>query len=188
MANAWVWIDLEMTGLIPERDTIIEIASLVTDDQLNILAEGPNLAIHVEESTLAGMDDWNQKQHAKSGLIERVRASTESLAGAEAKTLDFLKDFCAPGKSPLCGNSVWQDRRFLAKYMTKLESFLHYRLIDVSTLKELSNRWYPALKKYPKGDEHLALADIHASVAELRYYREHVFIPQLTDAAGQENS
>ncbi len=179
MANALVWIDLEMTGLIPEKDTILEIATLVTDDQLNILAEGPNLAIHVDENTLAGMDEWNQNQHGKSGLIDRVRASKETLASAEVKSLEFMAQWCQPRMSPLCGNSVWQDRRFLSRYMPKLEAHLHYRLIDVSTVKELAGRWYPDFPKFPKGDEHLALADIRASIAELRYYREKLFLPTL---------
>jgi oligoribonuclease len=175
MANALVWIDLEMTGLQPEIDTILEIATLVTDDQLHILAEGPNLAIHVEEDVLAKMDDWNQNQHGKSGLIDRVRQSQETLASAQEKTLAFLQPFCQPKTSPLCGNSVWQDRRFLAKYMPQLDGFLHYRLIDVSTLKELAQRWYPGMPRFPKGDAHLALADIRASIDELKFYRENVF-------------
>jgi oligoribonuclease len=179
MANALVWIDLEMTGLQPERDTILEIASLVTDDQLNILAEGPNLAIHVDEATLAGMDEWNQKQHRKSGLIDRVRASQETLASAQAKTLEFLANHCQPNTSPLCGNSIWQDRRFLYQYMPLLDGFLHYRLVDVSTLKELALRWYPNLAKFPKAEDHLALSDIRASVGELKYYREHFFKPEI---------
>lgn len=170
-----VWIDLEMTGLEPMRDTIIEIACIVTDNDLNVLAEGPNLAIHVEDAVLAGMDDWNKNQHGKSGLVERVRASQESLATSEAQTLAFIASHCGPKTSPLCGNSVWQDRRFLGLYMPKLEAYLHYRLIDVSTVKELATRWFPALPKFPKGDDHLALADIRASIAELRYYREKLF-------------
>jgi oligoribonuclease len=175
MANALVWIDLEMTGLQPEMDTILEIATLVTDDQLNILAEGPNLAIHVEDSVLAAMDDWNRNQHGKSGLVARVRESQETLESAQEKTLAFLKPFCEPKTSPLCGNSVWQDRRFLAKYMPALEGYLHYRLIDVSTVKELAQRWYPHMSKFPKGDAHLALADIRASINELKFYRENLF-------------
>lgn len=170
-----VWIDLEMTGLDPTRDTIIEIASIITDNELQVIAEGPNLAIHVENSVLEAMDDWNKNQHGKSGLVERVRASQETLETAEAKTLAFIASHCPPKISPLCGNSVWQDRRFLAKYMPKLEAYLHYRLIDVSTVKELTSRWYPGVPKFPKGEDHLALADIRASIAELRYYRERIF-------------
>ncbi len=175
MANVLVWIDLEMTGLNPERDTIIEIATVVTDDQLNVLAEGPNLAIHVGDEVLAGMDAWNQNQHGKSGLIDRVRKSEETLASAQEKTLTFLKPFCQANTSPLCGNSVWQDRRFLARYMPEIDAFLHYRLIDVSTLKELASRWYPSLPKFPKAEDHLALSDIRASISELAYYREKLF-------------
>jgi len=179
MANALVWIDMEMTGLEPDVNTIIEIATLVTDDQLNLIAEGPNLAIYQDQATLALMDEWNQTQHKKSGLLDRVRASSETLASAQAKTLEFLALYCEPKSSPLCGNSIHQDRRFIHRYMPLLDSFLHYRLIDVSTLKELSNRWYPTLPKYQKGENHLALNDIRESVAELRYFREKMFRSEL---------
>lgn len=174
MQNRLVWIDLEMTGLEPERDVIIEIATLVTDEQLNVLAEGPVIAIHQPEDVLAGMDDWNQRQHGSSGLTARVRASTLDTRAAERATLDFLKQWVAPRSSPMCGNSICQDRRFLARHMPELEAFFHYRNLDVSTLKELARRWYPAVPKFEKADAHLALADIRASLDELRYYREHI--------------
>lgn len=180
-----VWIDLEMTGLDPMRDTILEIACIVTDNDLQVIAEGPNLAIHVENEALEAMDDWNKNQHGKSGLVERVRASQETLATAEAATLAFIASHCPAKVSPLCGNSVWQDRRFLARYMPKLEAYLHYRLIDVSTVKELASRWFPNLPKFPKGDDHLALADIRASIAELRYYRERLFTQTLSIEPGK---
>jgi oligoribonuclease len=174
MQNRLVWIDLEMTGLDPDRDAIIEIATLVTDAQLNILAEGPVIAVHQPESVLAGMDEWNQRQHGGSGLIARVRASTQDTRAAELATLDFLKQWVAPRSSPMCGNSICQDRRFLARHMPELEAFFHYRNLDVSTLKELAQRWYPDVPKFAKADVHLALADIRASIDELRYYRERI--------------
>lgn len=174
MQNRLVWIDLEMTGLDPDRDSIIEIATLVTDEQLNILAEGPVIAVHQPEAVLAGMDEWNQRQHGSSGLIARVRASTQDLRAAELATLEFLKQWVAPRSSPMCGNSICQDRRFLARHMPELEAFFHYRNLDVSTLKELARRWYPDVPKFEKADAHLALADIRASLDELRYYREHL--------------
>jgi oligoribonuclease len=166
---------MEMTGLDAGRDTILEIACLVTDAELNILAEGPNLAIHQEEEALAGMDEWNQTHHGASGLLERVRASQETLAGAERKTLDFLAAWVAPRQSPLCGNSVWQDRRFIIRLMPELDRFLHYRIVDVSTIKELASRWYPSLPPVKKKETHLALADIRESLEELRYYRSEIF-------------
>ena len=173
-----VWIDLEMTGLDPERDVIIEIATLVTDSQLTLIAEGPELAIHQPESILAGMDEWNQTHHKASGLLERVRASKVSMAEAQAQTLAFLTQHVEENTAPLCGNSVWQDRRFLSRYMPDLEAFLHYRLIDVSTLKELAARWHPQLLKgVQKKNAHTALSDIRESVEELRYYREHFLQP-----------
>ncbi|MEO1750291.1 oligoribonuclease [Thiofaba sp. EF100] len=174
MQNRLVWIDLEMTGLDPDRDSIIEIATLVTDEQLNILAEGPVIAVHQPEAVLAGMDEWNQRQHGSSGLTARVRASTQDTRAAELATLDFLKRWVAPRSSPMCGNSICQDRRFLARHMPELEAFFHYRNLDVSTLKELAQRWYLGVPKFEKVDVHLALADIRASIDELRYYRERI--------------
>ncbi len=170
-----VWIDLEMTGLNPQEDQILEIATLITDSQLNIIAEGPNLAIFQNEETLSKMDEWNQTHHKQSGLLDRVRASTESMRTAEEKTLAFLAPYCKPKASPLCGNSVWQDRRFLDRHMQALNSFCHYRIIDVSSVKELATRWYPKLAPIKKAESHLALADIKESLEELRYYRQHCF-------------
>ncbi len=174
-AENLVWIDLEMTGLDPFNDVIIEIATIVTDKQLNILAEGPVLAISQSEERLAGMDDWNQKQHGGSGLIDRVRKSAISEAEAERRTIEFLKAWTVAGKSPMCGNSICQDRRFLARCMPRLEAWFHYRNLDVSTLKELARRWAPEIAKgFKKDSEHLALADIRDSIDELRYYRERI--------------
>ncbi|AEK57322.1 MULTISPECIES: oligoribonuclease [Acidithiobacillus] len=170
-----VWIDLEMTGLNPERDQILEIASIVTDNELRVLSEGPVLAVHQSEAVLAAMDDWNQRTHGNSGLVQRVRESRLDLGAVEAQTLDFLQAHVQPGTAPLCGNSVCQDRRFLARLMPRLERFLHYRLIDVSTIKELAYRWYPSLPRYPKTERHEALADIRESIGELQYYRERLF-------------
>lgn len=172
-----IWIDLEMTGLNSQTDYIIEIATIITDSQLNILAEGPVLAIHQQEAVLAKMDDWNQKQHGESGLIARVRASTINEAEAEARTLEFLSQYVAAGKSPMCGNSICQDRRFLARCMPQLEAFFHYRNLDVSTLKELARRWYPGNRGFNKTSIHLALQDIRDSIEELRFYRERLFVP-----------
>lgn len=170
-----IWIDLEMTGLDPERDLIIEIATVVTDAQLNILAEGPVMAIHQSDSVLAGMDDWNTRQHGQSGLTDRVRASTISAAEAERRTLAFLRDWVAPGASPMCGNSICQDRRFLARYMPELERYFHYRNLDVSTLKELARRWKPsAMQGFSKKGSHLALDDIRDSIVELAHYRSQL--------------
>lgn len=171
-----VWIDLEMTGLSPKKDVIIEIATVVTDSELNILAEGPALAIHQSADLLAGMDEWNTKHHTNSGLIERVRDSTISTRQAEIQTLTFLQKHVKAGVSPMCGNTICQDRRFLYNYMPTLEKFFHYRHIDVSTLKELVARWNPEVKMIREGKSaHLALADIHASIKELEHYRK-VFI------------
>jgi oligoribonuclease len=171
-----IWIDLEMTGLSPEQDRIIEIATLVTDGDLNILAEGPVLAIHQSEQQLGLMDDWNQKTHGESGLVERVRASKVTEAEAEKQTLAFLSKYAEPGASPICGNSVHQDRRFLVRYMAELEAFFHYRNLDVSTVKELARRWKPAVvDAVTKQSRHEALQDIRDSVDELRHYREHFF-------------
>ena len=174
MQNRLIWIDLEMTGLEPERDIIIEIATLVTDEHLNILAEGPTLAIHQSESVLAGMDEWNQTHHSASGLLERVRSSSHHMTDAEKLTLDFLKTWSDKRSSPMCGNSICQDRRFLARHMPKLEDFFHYRNLDVSTIKELARRWYPNVPKFEKAGAHRALDDIRASLDELRYYRETI--------------
>lgn len=169
-----IWIDLEMTGLNPDSDLIIEIATIITDQNLNILAQGPVLAVHQSDAALAAMDDWNQQHHGQSGLIERVKASTINDAEAERQTIDFLKQWAPEYTSPLCGNSIGQDRRFLWRYMPKLEAYFHYRNIDVSTLKELASRWAPQIKEgFKKQSSHQALDDIIESIEELRYYREH---------------
>jgi oligoribonuclease len=169
-----IWIDLEMTGLYPDRDRIIELAVVVTDAQLKVRVEGPVFAIHQSNATLDAMDAWNKGTHGKSGLIDRVKASTIAEAEAAAKTIEFLKAYVPAGKSPMCGNSICQDRRFLANYMPALEDFFHYRNLDVSTLKELAKRWKPAiLDGFKKAQAHTALADIHESIDELAYYRQH---------------
>ncbi len=171
-----VWIDMEMTGLDPEQHVIIEIATIVTDGHLNIVAEGPAYAIRQPDEALAAMDEWNTRQHTASGLVERVKASAITEAQAEAETLAFLTRYLAPQASPLCGNSIMLDRRFLLRYMPKLEAFFHYRNLDVSTVKELAKRWRPEIaKNLNKQGQHLALADIRESIAELVYYREHFF-------------
>lgn len=169
-----IWIDLEMTGLIPETDVIIEIATVVTDANLNIIDEGPSLAISQNSELLDGMDEWNTNQHNRSGLVKRVKESTISVLDAENQTLDFVSKYVDPGVSPMCGNSICQDRRFLYNYMPKLEKFFHYRHIDVSTLKELAMRWRPEIVSSSfKKSRHLALSDIYDSIDELKYYREH---------------
>ncbi len=170
-----IWIDLEMTGLDPSHDRIIEIATIVTDAHLNVLAEGPVMAVRQSDALLDGMDEWNTRHHNNSGLVERVRASDVDDAEAERRTLAFLEQYVEPGVSPMCGNSICQDRRFLANYMPGLEAFFHYRNLDVSTLKELARRWKPGiLDGFKKANKHLALDDIRESIAELAYYREHL--------------
>lgn len=170
-----IWIDLEMTGLDPAQDRIIEIATIVTDAHLKVLAEGPVLAIHQSDQRLAAMDDWNTEHHTGSGLVARVRGSGIDEAGAETATLAFLEPYLEAGMSPMCGNSICQDRRFLANYMPRLEAFFHYRNLDVSTLKELARRWKPEiLAGFKKENKHLALDDIRESIAELAYYRQHL--------------
>ena len=169
-----VWVDMEMTGLNPDTDRIIEVAVVVTDPHLNILAQGPVFAIHQSDAMLDGMDAWNKGTHGRSGLIERVKASTVTEVDAETALIDFLKHFVPAGKSPMCGNTICQDRRFMARGMPKLEAFFHYRNLDVSTLKELCRRWKPELASgFKKHQKHTALADILESIEELRYYREH---------------
>lgn len=169
-----VWLDMEMTGLDPEKERIIEVAVVVTEADLTVVAEGPVIVIHQSEALLLAMDKWNQSTHGKSGLTERVRASVITEEQAQAQVIAFLKEHVPAGKSPLCGNSVSQDRRFMFKYMPLLEQFFHYRTIDVSTIKELARRWHPSLLKgFEKKSKHEALADIYESIDEMRYYREH---------------
>jgi oligoribonuclease len=181
-ANNLIWIDMEMSGLDPEKERIIEIATIVTDSQLNIIAEGPVYAIHQADELLDEMDSWNTKQHNGSGLVKRVKESTVTEAEAEAGTLEFLKKYVQAGKSPMCGSSVHQDRRFLTRYMPELERFFHYRLLDVSTLKELASRWASGVASgLHKDSKHLALSDIRDSIEELKYYREHLFNPDVMD-------
>jgi oligoribonuclease len=173
-----IWIDLEMTGLSPETDLIIEIATIVTDKHLTVLAEGPVIAVRQSASVLAAMDDWNRKQHGGSGLTERVLASRIDTAAAERQTLAFLEEWVEPRRSPMCGNSICQDRRFLARYMPALERFFHYRNLDVSTLKELAQRWAPQISAgFHKNASHLAQDDVRESIRELEYYREHLLRP-----------
>lgn len=172
-ANALVWIDLEMTGLDPDNDRIIEIATVITDSDLEVIAEGPVLAIHQADSVLAAMDEWNTRTHSETGLVERVKASQHSETDAERMTLAFIQEHVAKNRSPLCGNSICQDRRFLYRYMPQLEQWLHYRNLDVSSVKELVTRWAPSLEAFAKRNTHKALDDIRESIEELRYYREH---------------
>ena len=173
-ADNLIWIDLEMTGLEPQSDQIIEIATVVTDAQLEILAQGPVIAIHQPEAVLQGMDEWNTRHHGDSGLTDRVRASDSGVTDAERETLAFLRQYVEAGKSPMCGNSICQDRRFMARLMPELEAFFHYRNLDVSTLKELARLWNPQIASgFVKQGAHLALDDILESIAELKYYREH---------------
>ncbi len=177
-ADNLIWIDLEMTGLDPDTDRIIEIATIVTDRHLNALAEGPVLAVHQSEETLGRMDEWNRNQHGGSGLADRVRASPIDEAEAERRTLAFLDAWVEPGRSPMCGNSICQDRRFLARHMPALERHFHYRNLDVSTLKELALRWAPAIAQgFRKSSSHLALDDVRESIRELQYYRERLLRP-----------
>ncbi|EDM74424.1 oligoribonuclease [Plesiocystis pacifica SIR-1] len=170
-----IWLDMEMTGLDPEREVILEVATLVTNAELEIIAEGPDLVVHHGDAVLDGMDAWCTEHHGASGLTQAVRESSISLAEAEAQTLDFLRQHCEPGKSPLCGNSIGQDRRFIVRYMPALDGFLHYRSVDVSSIKELARRWYPDLPGFEKSEAHRALDDIRESIGELRHYRRHVF-------------
>jgi len=173
-----VWIDLEMTGLDPDRDRIIEIATIVTNSQLEVVAEGPVIAIHQPDAVLEAMDEWNRTTHGASGLIERVQRSTVTAAEAEQRTLEFLEVHAEPGASPMCGNSICQDRRFLYREMPRLERFFHYRNLDVSTLKELARRWAPeVLAGISKESRHLALDDVRESIRELGYYRRKMFAP-----------
>lgn len=171
-----IWIDLEMTGLEPDSDTIIEIATIVTDKDLNVLGKGPNLAIHHDKSVMDAMDEWCTTHHGQSGLTDRVLNSKISMVEAEAQTIEFLKQFVPAGKSPICGNSVGQDRRFLYRYMPELEAYFHYRYLDVSTIKELAKRWKPeALNGFEKKGSHFALDDIIESIEELKHYRKTMF-------------
>ena len=173
-----VWIDLEMTGLDPKKCTVLEIGVLVTDNELNVIEEGPEIAIHHSEKTLEGMEAWSKHHHRKSGLTQACRESKISMKKAEEKALKFIRSHCHIKTAPLCGNTIWQDRRFLVKYMPTLESYLHYRTIDVSTLKELGQRWFPGKYKMPreKNQTHRVMNDIRESVEELRFYRDKLFI------------
>ena len=176
LEDGLVWVDLEMTGLDPDRDVVIEIATIVTDAHLNVIAEGPVLALHQGDAVLATMDEWNTRQHGQSGLTQRVRESRLDEEAVQDLTLEFLRRHVPPGKSPMCGNSICQDRRFMARRMSRLEAFFHYRNLDVSTVKELARRWRPdVLATVSKQGNHLALDDIRDSIAELRHYREHFF-------------
>jgi oligoribonuclease len=172
--NNLIWLDMEMSGLLPDTDVILELAAVVTDSALNVLAESPVLVVHQSDAILDGMDAWNRGTHGKSGLIDRVKASTLTDAEAEAQMLAFLKQYVPASKSPMCGNSICQDRRFMARYMPQLESYFHYRNLDVSVFKELARRWRPKLYDgFKKASKHTALADIYESIDELKYYREH---------------
>jgi oligoribonuclease len=173
-ANQLVWLDMEMTGLDPERERIIELAMIVTDSQLELIAESPVWVVHQSDAQLAAMDEWNKNTHGRSGLIERVKASTLDEAAVEAAALDFMQAYVPKGATPMCGNSIGQDRRFMVRYMPKLEDWFLYRNLDVSTLKELCKRWKPEVAKgFVKKADHTALADIRESIEELKYYREH---------------
>ncbi|MBK8240991.1 MAG: oligoribonuclease [Deltaproteobacteria bacterium] len=169
-------MDLEMSGLDPDHCAILEIATIITDAELGIIAEGPDLVIHQSDAVLDAMDEWCTQHHGDSGLTAAVKASTVSLVDAEAQTLAFIAQHCGPRQAPLCGNTIWQDRRFLLRHMPTLEAHLHYRLVDVSTIKELARRWYPKLEAPKKSESHRALDDIRESIAELRFYRERLFV------------
>ena len=172
--NNLIWVDMEMTGLNPDTDKIIEVAVVITDSQLNIVAEGPVLVVHQSDEVLDAMDDWNKNTHGKSGLIDKVKASTLNEAQVEAQLLEFISQYCPKGGSPMCGNTIGQDRRFMFRHMPTLEEYFHYRNLDVSTLKELCKRWKPEIAKgFIKQGSHTALADILESIAELVYYRQH---------------
>ena len=175
LTSKLIWIDLEMTGLDPEKQVIIEIATMITDNQLCILDEGPNIAVNYPEEALFEMEEWSRSHHQASGLLDRVHRSSHDLQMAEEETLEFLSRHCKEGESPVCGNSVWQDRRFLIRHMPRLESFFHYRMIDVSSFKEVITRWYPSVPAYQKEKAHLALMDIKESINELKYYRQMMF-------------
>ncbi|HEY1991745.1 MAG TPA: oligoribonuclease [Gammaproteobacteria bacterium] len=184
-AENLIWIDLEMTGLDPMTDQILEIATLVTDKQLKLVAEGPVIAVHQPEAVLAAMGEWCTRQHGQSGLTERVRQSRIEMAQAQRATLEFLRQHVPANASPMCGNSICQDRRFMARQMPELERFFHYRNLDVSTLKELAKRWAPgAATGFTKESSHLAMSDIHDSIAELKHYREKLFRPEFAAAPG----
>jgi oligoribonuclease len=172
--NNLIWIDMEMSGLLPDSDVILELAVVITDANLEILAESPALVVHQSDAVLDGMDAWNKGTHGKSGLIDKVKASTLDEAAAEAQMIEFLKEWVPANKSPMCGNSICQDRRFMARYMPSLEDYFHYRNLDVSVFKELARRWKPKVYDgFKKASKHTALADIHESIEELKYYREH---------------
>jgi len=181
LSNHLIWIDLEMTGLNPEKEVILEIATIITDDRLEIVAEGPNISINYPEEMLQAMDEWNSAHHKESGLLDRVTTSPYDCQMAEKETLEFISRHCKKGESLLCGNSIWQDRRFLIKHMPGLEKFFHYRMIDVTSIKELVKRWYPSLPPYEKKKDHLALSDIKESISELKYYRQKIFRPGFPD-------
>lgn len=175
--NNLIWLDMEMSGLLPDTDRILELAAVVTDAELNVLAESPVLVIHQSDAVLDGMDAWNKGTHGRSGLIDKVKASTLTEAEASTQMIAFLKQYVPAGKSPMCGNSICQDRRFMARYMPELESYFHYRNLDVSVFKELARRWKPEIYSgFKKASRHEALADIYESIDELKYYREHFIV------------